>query len=169
MRCESPLSRASQFRRDDPIARLIVHYYYPCDLMHRDYNRVRRALSRQKRRTKWRASQELCYLRLWLSLLFAVTEGFKELGLRDQEIESLLADEAIGRLKRLRNGTFHYQQGHEKLTQFFRGSDSSEVWAEHLHAAFDRFFRGYRIDLTAKNLLAMDPPDSDQADAGGSN
>ena len=163
MRRDSPLGRAYVYDRDDPIARLIVHYFYPCDFMHRDYHRVRRVLSRQKRRTKWRASQELCYSRLWLAMLYAVAEGFQKLGLCDPEIDLLLTDDALNRLRRLRNGTFHYQQHHEKLTQFFSAGRSNELWAEHLHAAFERFISDYTVDVAVKNLLAIPMSDANRA------
>ena len=156
MRRNSPFERASEFRPDDPIARLIVHYFHPCDFVFRDYKRVARALARQKQLTKWRASQEISYLRLWLAMLYAVGEGFVELGLNDPEVNALLQNPALERLRKLRNGTFHYQRSHEKLTQFFLQSGHIE-WAETLHSAFDNFFREYRIEQTVKNLM-MKPP-----------
>ena len=47
-RKEGPFEQFHKFERDDPIARLMVHYYFPADFLHRDYRRVERALAAQK-------------------------------------------------------------------------------------------------------------------------
>ena len=126
--------------------------------MFRDYKRVSQALARQKQRTRWRASQEISYLRLWLATLYAVGEGFVELGLSDPAVNALMQYPAFERLRKLRNGTFHYQRSHERLTQFF--SQNAHVkWAESLHSAFDEFFREYWIAQTVKNLVMLKPPE----------
>jgi hypothetical protein len=158
-RREGPLDKFSNFKSNDPIARLIVHYFFPADFLYRDYLRVSKALAAQKRRTKWRATQEICYLRLWLAALYTVAEGFQELKLQDSEITSLLESDYLGSLRKWRNGTFHYQAHPQKHLQFFSDedglpTDERQEWAEHLHAAFDRFHHDYIVKITVQNMKA---------------
>ena len=154
---EGPLEKFSNFRADDLTARLIVHYFFQADFLFRDYRRVKSALARQKRRTRWRASQETTYLRLWLAALFTVVEGFKILKLKDSEIELLLTSAHVDSLRRFRNATFHYQKDPIKHVQFFVEdgvpTDNRLEWAEKLHAAFDRFQRDYRVEVTVRNVM----------------
>jgi hypothetical protein len=157
-RRESPLDTFGHFSPEDPVARLIVQYFFPADFLHRDFHRVHRALAAQKRRTRWRSAQETCYLRLWLAALYTVAEGYKALRLQNSEIDSLLTTSYLDSLRLFRNGTFHYQRHPEKHVQFFSDGEASTNdrldWAEKLHAAFDRFQRDYRIEITVRNALA---------------
>src|SRR5436853_3756558 len=158
-RRESPLQKYSQYSRHDLTARLFVHYYYPADFLYRDYNRVKRPLAAQKNRTPWRASQERCYLGLWLAALFTVIEGYKVLKIKSEPIDSLLRSKYLDSLRHFRHGTFHYQKHPRKHTQFFMDeegmpSDDRLEWAEQLHLAFANFESEYRIELTVQNTLA---------------
>jgi hypothetical protein len=152
-----PFSEFSRFRDDDPIARLIVHYFYPADFLYREYFRLNRALAAQKQRTEQRSSQEFCCLRLWLAALFTVAEGFQELQLKDKEIDGLLAVGHLNSLRLFRNGTVHYQRRPIKLAQFFRDDSGSRgdrlAWAKLLHQAFDRFQSDYHVEITVRNVL----------------
>jgi hypothetical protein len=139
----SPLEKYNVFDREDPIARLMVHYFYVADFVHRDFKRVERLLKLQKRRTRWRSSQESCYMRLWLSTLYTTAEGYKELKLDDVKINSLISEPHFDRLRVFRNGTFHYQKSPMKLVQFLSGHGDAHSWAEHLHQSFENFFREY--------------------------
>jgi len=158
MRKASPLERYHKFSRDDPVARLLVHYFYPCDYMYRDYQRVTKALARQKRRSPWRASQQLAYLRLWLSTLYAVIEGYQNLRLQHPEVDYILEDDAhVDSLRILRNGTFHYQKSGQKQVQFMGGDAIRVLWADALHNAFDNFFSAYRVSVLVENFFADRP------------
>ncbi len=150
---ESPLEKFNVYRLDDPIARLEVHYFYPSDFVHRDFKRVERALKAQKCRTKWRSSQESCYTRLWLSTLYAVAEGYKELGLKDDEIDKLISLDHFERLRLFRNGTFHFQRKPIKLVQFLSGHGDALAWAERLHKAFEAYFREFSIQNIVRNAM----------------
>jgi hypothetical protein len=97
-------------------------------------------------------------LRLWLSTLFAVAEGYKSLDLRDDEIDALLLSPHLENLRHFRNGTFHYQKNPMKQVQFFLGGEERLDWAQQLHEAFDRFFSEYRIKITVENFLAQRGP-----------
>jgi hypothetical protein len=167
-RKKGPLDEFGRFDDHDPIARLIVHYFYPTDFLYREYLRLNRALAAQKKRTRWRSSQEFCYLRLWLAALFTVAEGFQELRLQNQEIETLLAVDHLNSLRLFRNGTFHYQKKPMKLAQFFRddsGITSDRLaWAKLLHAAFAHFQSDYLVEITVKNALAAWQPKEEMSE-----
>ncbi len=150
---ESPLENFNVYRRDDPVARLMVHYFYPSDFIYRDFKRVERALKAQTRRTRWRASQESCYMRLWLSTLYTVAEGYKELGLKDNKIDILISIDHFERLRLFRNGTFHYQRKPIKLVQFLSEHGDGLVWTESLHKAFDGFFEEFSSENIIRNVM----------------
>lgn len=155
----SILQAASEFRKDDPIGRLICHYFQPCEFCFEEYLRVTQALERQKRRTRFRAAKQLTFLRLWLASLYTVIEGFYELELSDARIDALLMGENdLAKLRRFRNGTFHYQRTADKHLQLFNENAGVLDWAKLLHVEFDRFFREYRIAMTVANVMAIPEP-----------
>lgn len=82
----------------------------------------------------------------WLSSLYVVVEGFKELNLADDIVLSL-AEQHIDELRLFRNATFHFQRQHEKHAQFHNGLGDRMNWAEELHEELADFFRMYLSDL----------------------
>jgi hypothetical protein len=142
-----------KFPNDDPIARLNVHYFDPCQQLLKDYERAKNAKTRKGGRTRSMDRRELCYLSLWLASLFAVVEGFRSLKLKDEQVDKLSAKHWDS-LRLLRNGTFHFQPAHNKQSQFFIGSESRMEWARKLHSALGDYFTEYRIDFVVKTLLA---------------
>ena len=50
------------------------------------------------------------YLRHWYASLYVVAEGWMELGLKDNKIDELLKSDLLPKLKRYRNGSFHFQK-----------------------------------------------------------
>ena len=81
-------------------------------------------------------------LSVWYGLLYVVIEGYQELGLKDEQIDKLLADtERVSALRRFRNGVFHYQQDPvpEKVLAFIAARDS-EIWIRDVNASFKLFF-----------------------------
>jgi len=112
-----------EFPNDDPIGRLNVHYFDPCQQLLEDYERAKAAKTPKGERTRSMDRRELCYLSLWLASLFAVVEGFRSLKLSDSKIDRLSAKHWDS-LRLLRNGTFHFQPAHNKQSQFFTGSES---------------------------------------------
>jgi hypothetical protein len=156
---ERPIDKLVDFHPEDPIGRLIVHYFFPADFLYRDYCRVSKALAAQKRRTRWRASEQMCYQRLWLAALFTVAEGFQSLGLQNKEIQDLLRSPYLNSLRHFRNGTFHYQENPGKHVQFFLDgttiTDDRLEWARELHKAIDRFHWSYRQETISRNTDAL--------------
>jgi len=83
------------------------------------------------------------YLLYSYSGIYLVIEGWKDLGLRDPEIDKLLDCPLVDRLRLFRNATFHYQK--ETLSwkhfQFFgTEEEQTEKWLNGLYSAFERFF-----------------------------
>lgn len=75
-------------------------------------------------------------------LICVVIEGYKELKLIDEEIDSLLKkQEYVNTLRLFRNSVFHYQKDPipEKGLKFFEAKGGEE-WIRKLHKAFELFF-----------------------------
>lgn len=153
------LDEFSSFRDDDPIARLIVHYFYPCDHMRDCLKKVREAQKSKMTSEPETSIHELNFLKLWLGTLYAVAEGFQELKLQDDTVAAFVGDENFQNLRRFRNGSFHYQRNPEKLVQFFRGHEHRENWAEALHESLDKYFSDYRINMTVDRILKKTKPE----------
>lgn len=76
------------------------------------------------------------------ALLYVVIEGYKDLKLRDDNIDNLLAEEVyVDKLCRLRNALFHYQKDIRpaKLMEFIELEGSAE-WIKKLDKSFENFF-----------------------------
>ncbi len=82
------------------------------------------------------------YFSYWLSALYVVAEGFRELGLKDGIIEALISVH-IDELRVFRNATFHFQKSPDKHIRFLEGPHNRTNWAEELHAEFEAFFLSY--------------------------
>jgi hypothetical protein len=121
--------------RERAIRELIGNYWLAAWLMHRQTRRYR-----SKMRSDW--SRFHTYYSYWLSGLYVVCEGWRDLKLKDATIDDLI-DKHVDALRIFRNGTFHYQRHPGKLLQFHNGPEIRLNWAEDLHAAFSRFFRQY--------------------------
>lgn len=82
------------------------------------------------------------YMSIWYSHLFVVIEGWKDLKLTDENVDSLLTDvDRIDALRLFRNGTFHFQKEYDtkKFLPFLK--DSSNVqWTSDLRDALGKFF-----------------------------
>jgi hypothetical protein len=80
-------------------------------------------------------------LSVWYALLYVVIEGYRELEIKDPEIDDLLSQtEFVDALRRFRNATFHYQEDllSDKLLKFISLAQS-EKWVGRVNAALDRF------------------------------
>ena len=79
---------------------------------------------------------------VWYGLLFVVIEGYQELKLKDNAIDELLKrTELVDLLRRLRNGTFHYQKNplNPRITNFLLHDDTAK-WLNQVNRAFNKFF-----------------------------
>jgi hypothetical protein len=82
------------------------------------------------------------YMSLWYGCLYVVIEGWQELQLRDQEIDSFLTSPNVDLLRRFRNATFHYHREylHEKFLAFLREGEATATWVRGMHNAFASYF-----------------------------
>lgn len=143
------------FPDDDPIARLLVHYFYPCERLFDDYRRAKAGRNRKGERTREMDISEMSYLSLWLASLFAVLEGFRELEIESSKIDALSA-EHWDSLRLLRNGTFHFQPVHNKQSQFFTGNVSRIEWAKNVHSALKQYFSDYTVEFMVRTFMSED-------------
>jgi hypothetical protein len=81
------------------------------------------------------------YMSLWYGCLYVVIEAWRELGLRDQEVDNLLASGHADLLRRYRNAVFHYQKEYwpEKFVAFLREGESSAAWVRAVHNELQRY------------------------------
>ena len=82
---------------------------------------------------------EFDYIAFWLSALYVVVEGFRELKLDATQVPAL-ADPRVDTLRLFRNGCFHYQPDYNKLVPFLSGDLEAFNWAEQLHQQFGAYF-----------------------------
>lgn len=86
--------------------------------------------------------QSLPYFALWLSLLHVVMEGWDELKLYDQKVDSLMESPSRDLLRRLRNGAFHFQVEYydARFMEFIDSPSDPLAWATELHQAIGAWF-----------------------------
>lgn len=100
---------------------------------------------------------------VFYSLLYVVVEGYGELKGKDEKIDKLLAtEEYVDKLRRFRNGTFHFQEDPLPAKVFdFLLSKDSESWIKDLHSAFNDWFvtelnlKGILVELQQNDLGAL--------------
>jgi len=82
------------------------------------------------------------YMSLWYGCLYIVIEGWRALGLENQEIDALLRSSNVNLLRTYRNATFHYQKDylHEKFMTFLREGEATATWVRTTHNAFAGYF-----------------------------
>jgi hypothetical protein len=81
-------------------------------------------------------------LSVYYALLYVVVEGYREIGLEDESINTVLSNgEYVGNLRRFRNATFHVQKApiSAKMMEFLKQKDS-ERWIRDLDHALRGFF-----------------------------
>ena len=93
------------------------------------------------------------YIALWLSALFVVVEGFKELKLDATQVPEL-SDPRLDTLRLFRNGCFHYQRDYRKFAPVLSGDLKSFDWAERLHMRFSAYFAKHRAQQSAGSRRA---------------
>jgi hypothetical protein len=81
-------------------------------------------------------------LSVYYSLLYVVVEGYREIGIEDKGIDTVLSNgEYVESLRRFRNATFHFQKEpiSAKMMEFLEQKDS-EHWIRDLKRALREFF-----------------------------
>jgi len=89
----------------------------------------------------------------WHGSLYVVVEGWRELGLRDAEIDGLLLSQYVDVLRRYRNGTFHFQRRYmgNQFSELFKQGDAIVTWVRQLSAAFKRFIDNWYETYKSSN------------------
>jgi hypothetical protein len=89
----------------------------------------------------------------WLGSLYVVVEGWNELKLSDPDVDRLLTSPHVERLRRLRNGVFHFQPkyGDDRFLTMFK--KNGLPWATQLHEAFRRYFAAW--DQSRAKVVTM--------------
>jgi hypothetical protein len=90
---------------------------------------------------KYAADDRGMFMSYWYGSLYVVVEGWKQLKLRDSQIDGLVQSRNVRLLKLYRNGVFHFQRNYfdDRFAQFMKASDSVD-WVRKLHSEFGRFF-----------------------------
>jgi hypothetical protein len=92
------------------------------------------------------------YLMYSYAGVYLVIEGWRDLGLKDDKIDELLASPFVDRLRLFRNATFHYQKDllSWKHLQFFGTEEErTEVWFNQLYVELERFFAENTLPIPA--------------------
>lgn len=118
-------------------------YLYWADVMHRDWDKFMFENAEDDANTP--APDWLRVNSYWAASLYVVIEGWETAKFKDPVVDALLGVSTYkDMLRRLRNGTFHYQPTllSPKVTEFFR---SAEVlgWLYFLHQELCRWLRDH--------------------------
>jgi hypothetical protein len=130
-------------------------YLYWADLMRRNWEKfmTERGEDANKAVPEWLGVS--CY---WAASLFVVIEGWETAQFSDPIIDALLGlSNYKDVLKRLRNGTFHYQPEiiSPKVMEFFKSPEVA-LWLYFLHEEFCRWLRDWveTVEVSAPFLPA---------------
>jgi hypothetical protein len=79
----------------------------------------------------------------WYGGLYVVIEGWQEMNLHDQAIDSLLMhSDNVELLKKYRNGVFHFQKNYfdKRFLNFMTQGNNCVEWVRNIREAFSNFF-----------------------------
>ena len=90
------------------------------------------------------------YQTYWFASLYVVIEGWEQIGLHDEDVDTLRNTEKREVLRRYRNAVFHFQPNFNdaRFTDFLLNHKETYPWAVQLTDAITRFFTKHRQDLT---------------------
>jgi hypothetical protein len=82
------------------------------------------------------------WMSYWYAGLFVVIEGWRELGLHDDEVHGLLESPNVDLLRRYRHGVFHFQSAYydERFVALIRDGEDVAAWVRSLNSALGRVF-----------------------------
>jgi len=99
------------------------------------------------------------YMSYWYSGLYVVIEGWQELNLYDEKINSLIESPYVELLKRYRNGVFHFQKKDfdNRFSNFIDVGEETSNWIFKLNNEFSRYFLDYfKKFMKENNVLDFD-------------
>jgi hypothetical protein len=123
-------------REGDPIWRLYIFYFVPCELMYHHHRRLKGPFFSNEIQREEFGPEFMTFTLYWFASLFVVAEGWRGLNLTDPRIDNLI-NQHWDSLKLFRNAVFHYQRKDQKHVQFFDADKFN--WGEALHAALRAF------------------------------
>jgi hypothetical protein len=130
-------------RRFDPIALAALHRYYMWSLTLKEVflREVEEGSSHLDPRTIM-ASKTTALMSHWYGAIYVVIEGWQDLRLSDEAINTLLESPNVAPLKRYRHGTFHYQRDYldDRFLDFIDVGTAAAEWVQTLSEEFGRFF-----------------------------
>ena len=81
------------------------------------------------------------FLSYWYAALFVVVEGWRDLELKDQQIDQLLQSPHVDLLRRYRNGVCHFQRDYcDPRFLDLVGAKGAVPWVRELNLALGRYF-----------------------------
>jgi hypothetical protein len=82
------------------------------------------------------------YMSYWYGGLYVVVEGWRELSLSDDAIDTLLQSSNVDLLRRYRHGAFHYQCQYfdARFTDFWQPEAGTVTWVQKLRSELSRWF-----------------------------
>jgi hypothetical protein len=102
---------------------------------------------------------DLIAMSLWYATVYVVIEGWREAKLADPELDALLADSHVDRLRRFRNQMFHYQREYDnpRLLEFL-GEDDADAhaatdWIKRTQTALGKAIEGAVEDRLGYGIL----------------
>lgn len=92
------------------------------------------------------------WMSYWYAGLYVVVEGWRELDLRDPEVDQLLASANVEPLRRYRNGVFHFQRQYfdERFVGLLADGENVVNWVRSLNQALGRVFLERLDDLSGR-------------------
>lgn len=104
---------------------------------------------------------DMISMSLWYATVYVVIEGWRETDLADAELDELLGDVYVDKLRRFRNQVFHYQLEYDnpKLLEFL-GEDDADAhvateWVKRTHAALGRAIQRAVEDRLGHAILSQ--------------
>lgn len=82
------------------------------------------------------------YMSYWYAELYVVIDGWNELGLQDNAVNTLLQSPNVNLLKRYRNGVFHFQKEYfdKRFIEFMTNGQDCVVYVRELRKALSEYF-----------------------------
>src|SRR5262245_58007104 len=106
---ETPVTSGARNTNPD-VELLSLHQYFMfANTMREDWLREVNAVAKPPAKADYQRLWRLPYVHYWYAGLWVVVEGWRQLGLHDDEVDRLLRLKNRDHLERYRNGIFHFQ------------------------------------------------------------
>lgn len=102
---------------------------------------------------------DMIAMTLWYATVYVVIEGWRSTKLADAELDVLLADGHVDKLRRFRNQVFHYQREYDnpRLLEFMGADDrdahAATDWIKRTHTALGRAIQQAVEDRLGNRIL----------------